>query len=241
MRRSVVLVGLVLTLLASACGDDDGGSVSSTSGTSGPGTTLLPGTTAAPGSTTAPPAGGDGGCAVTVTGGEERQWEGADDAYAFTTDYWYTEEELREQYDFFATEDSPPFEEVLASGESITALFLFNCTVSGGEVSDSISLFPSNATTRANLPFGPGTYEIGGGVLDAGEAPPGVFSAFYSPNSDDLWGQEGTGELVITRWDHERIQGTFSFTAEERLVDDPRQVLVEGTFDLTCQFSTSCG
>jgi len=39
----------------------------------------------------------------------------------------------------------------------------------------------------------------------------------------------------------ERIQGAFSFMAEERLVDSPRQVLVEGTFDLTCQFSTTCG
>jgi len=234
MRRSVLSVGVVLALLAPACGDDGTGSSGVPSFT-----TVAPGST--PGSTSGIPTGGEGGCTVTVTGGEERQWEGADDAYAFTTDYWYTEEELREQYDFFATEDSPPFEEVLASGEPISALFLFNCSVSGAEPSDSISLFPSNATTRAYLPFGPGTYEISGGFFDAAEAPPGVFSAFYSPNNDDLWGQEGTGELVITRWDHERIQGTFTFMAEERLVDDPRQVLVEGTFDLTCQFSTSCG
>lgn len=235
MRRSMS-VALMFVLVVAACGDDVTGSTTS-SASSGP--TGATGSTAAPGTT--PTSGGDGGCTVTVTGGEERQWEGADDAYAFTTDYWYTEEELRDQYEFFATEEDPPFEEVLASGEPISALFLFNCAVSGGELSDSISLFPSNATTRAELPFGPGTYEIGVGFFDAAEAPPGVFSAFYSPVTDDLWGQDGTGTLTITRWDHSRIQGTFSFMAGERLVDNPRQVLVEGTFDLTCQFSTSCG
>lgn len=236
MRRSIVAAAFAL--LVAGCGDDSGGTTSSAP----PGSTTVPVSTTLGSGTVATtaatiPSGGDGSCAVTVTGGEERYWEGADDAYAFTTDYWYSDDELRTQYGFMADEDDPSFDEALASGEPIVGLFIFNCVGADG---DSVSLFPSISTKRSDLPFGPGTYEISGGFFDPSEKPAGSFSVLYGPGSDDIWGLDGIGTLVITRWDNARIQGTFSFMASERLVGEPREVLVEGSFDLTCQFSDTC-
>lgn len=176
-----------------------------------------------------------GSCSATVSGDVSAEWTGNGGAAAVGTDYWYTEDELREQYEFFGDE-SRSFDDVYASGEPITALLLLNC----GTSAPSVSFYPSNATTKDHVPFGPGSYEIAGGgdILGSADAEPGVFTALLSLDDDAVWGSTG-GTFEITEWNAEHIAGTFSFGITEGFADPARTAQVDGTFDFRC-FATAC-
>jgi len=236
MRRLAVIMG-ALALVIGACGGDAAVPSTSPSATQPSSSTTAP---AAASSTTqvvlTTTGGGAGGCSVTVTGDTELSWNGPDDVSAFTTDYWYTEDELRRQWGFIG-DPNVPFDTAYGSGQQIVSLFLANC--SGGE-SQLVSIFTGNTATHDSFPFGPGTYEINGGFLSSGDQPGNVLGSVLSTDTGTVWGQDGSGTLTITAWDHHHIVGTFTFEASEQFADTTRKVSVGGSFEYTCVTSTSC-
>lgn len=111
MPRTVAVVLVGFSMLIAACGDDDLGRVATTAAT-----TVTTGATSTTGSgitaATVPPL--DGGCAVEATGTDPISWTGPNDISAFTTDYWYTEDELRQQWEFVGDPTLGAFEERIA-------------------------------------------------------------------------------------------------------------------------------
>src|SRR3972149_7907970 len=107
---------LGLAMVVGACGDDDGGLVATTAGSV---TTVGDGTTATSTATVG------GGCTVEVTGDVSTSWTGPNDVSAFTTDYWYTEDELEQQFGIFGDPTAGTFEEVFGPGGPVFAFFPF--------------------------------------------------------------------------------------------------------------------
>jgi hypothetical protein len=214
--------------LAAACGDDDSGLVTS----SDPGVTVPGGFITVPN----PGSGGTGGCTVNVSGDLETSWNGPDNISAFTTDYWYTEEELRQTFEFVGTEGST-FEAVMAAGRQVFTFFLFNCQGPDGEL---VTLSLSTGATRTDFPFGPGTYAITTGMFGSGEMGPTDFSMIFAAGAEDVWAIDGTGSVTISEWNGEHLVGSFTFGALEQFATPARRVAVSGEFEVTCQASSSC-
>jgi|SRR3990170_849049 len=231
MRSTAAVVLIFFSMFAAACGDDDLGQVTTTAVATN--TTGSTGTTA--GSATTPSIGG--GCTVEATGTDPNSWTGPNDISAFTTDYWYTDDELRQQWDFLGDPTQGTFEEVVASGRPVFTFFLFNCQ---GPDQALVTLYVSDSTTRADFPVGPGTYPISTGFFGGAEARPAEFGVLYSPNSTEVWSLDGEGTLNITEWNGERLVGNFAFDAVEEFSESPGSVSVTGAFEITCQASTEC-
>jgi len=229
----VVLVIFALALVVSACGDD--AATTTTTTQAGVPSTQTGATTTAATNTTAA-AGGPGGCTVMVTGDLETSWTGPDGMSAFTSDYWYTEDELRSQWGFIG-DPNIPFDTAFASGQQIVSLFLGNCA---GPSSELVSMFASVTATSESLPFGPGEYILVAGLFAAEEQPGNQLTTLLSMDKDTVWVQEGEGTLTITAWDHHHVQGTFTLNAVERFSDTDRHATVTGSFDFTCTASVSC-
>ncbi len=152
----------------------------------------------------------DGSCSVTVTGDKEVSYEGGGTVADVLMSYWLTDAET----------------ELL--GDDFT--FLFNCS---GPSGDSLSIFNSVGGTAETIPQAPGAYPLTGGL--AGD---GLFSALVTiADSETNWGvtDEG-GTIDITRFDDERITGTFTIPMEDTLAElsgaeSEGEILVEGAFD----------
>lgn len=234
MPRTVAVVLVGFSILIAACGDDDLGRVTTTAAT-----TVTTGATSTTGSditaATVPPLGG--GCAVEATGTDPISWTGPNDISAFTTDYWYTEGELRQQWEFVGNPTLGTFEERIASGLPVFTFFLFNCE---GPEQALVSLYVSDATTRTDFPLGPGTYPIRAGFFGGGDLGPAEFAAIFSPNATEVWGFDGEGALNITEWSGERVVGNFAFNVVEQFSDTPGSVSVLVSFEMTCQASAQC-
>ncbi|MBI5158075.1 MAG: hypothetical protein HZA58_08715 [Acidimicrobiia bacterium] len=225
-RMAAVLLGVAM--VAGACGDDDGGLVSTTAG---------PVTTAGGGTTATTPSTVGGGCTVEVTGDATATWTGPNDLSAFTSDYWYTEDELEQQFGMFGDPTEGTFDETLAAGGQIFTFFLFNCSGPNGEL---VNLTVSADATRADFPFGPGTYAITGGMFSGDEMGADEFSMLFAMNDTDVWGLDGAGTVTIAEWNGSRLAGSFTFNARESFVDTPRHLAVTGSFEVTCQASVQC-
>lgn len=226
MSHWVILLVLAFMVALAGCTGSSGA----------PTTTAAAPTTSEPATTTTDP-GFDPACTVAVEGDEPRTWVGPDEEGAFASDYWQSVEELRDQYEFLSIQDDPPFDEVLAAGEPVFTFFLMSCV---GRQGDAVAIFVSDQTRRDDFPMAPGEHPITGGFFGAGHLPAGEFSASYLPATGTVWGEEGRGSLTISRWDLSRVEGSFSFTAEDRFADPPRVVRVTGTFDFACTQSVVC-
>lgn len=240
MRRLTVAAAALLMLVA-ACGDDDSGGVTTTAA---PGTTSAAGastTTGLPGETsTTLPSGDGGGCIVEVTGDIPTSWSGPGGVSAFTSDYWYTEDELRQQFAFFTDPEGRTFEQVYEAGEAIFTFFLMNCQGPGGEL---VTLAVSDDATRADFPFATGTYPVKVGMFsfDGDQQGPSDFAVLFAINDTDVWGLDGEGRITIDRWDGETVAGTFAFDVIEQFVTTgARRGSVTGSFEMTCQASVQC-
>lgn len=234
MKRLLVISSAVLLLVA-GCGDDADTATTEPGAIAGSTTTAGSGTTA---ETVPTGSGGAGGCQVSVTGDVTESWTGPDDLSAFTSDYWYTEEELRQQFDFLGLGVERTFEDLMATGEPVFTFFLFNCS---GPAGGLFSAFVSDATRRSDLPMGPGEYVIApGGLFGAAEGGPAEFSVILAISDvESVWATEG-GTFTIEAWDGESVRGSFAFAASELLTETPRSVAVTGSFTVTCQASVSC-
>ncbi len=222
IRPAAALMALVL--VAVSCGDDD----------AGPGTTGAGATT----STQAFGGGGDvGGCAVDVSGDLETGWTGPDNVSTFTTDYWYTVDELRQQFEFFSDPEGETFEEIMEREGQVATFFLFNCQGDEGQL---VSLSVSGDATRPVFPIGPGVYAITSGFFASAESGPDEFSMLFATGDDDVWGLDVSGTITISQWTTSHLVGSYTFGAVETFVDAPRRATVTGTFELFCRSSTGC-
>jgi hypothetical protein len=173
--------------------------------------------------------GGDGGCSVDVSGDVTASWTGPDDISSVGSDYWMSDDELREAYETFALDDDPPFDEARTTGQPIFTILLLNCA---GDDGNSVSLYASDASSYADVPEAAGTYPLVGGI----DPPPATFSALFSLElgDDSLFRTDDAGGSVdITEWTDDRLSGTFQFGIVETFSDAPRAATVTGTFHFT--------
>jgi hypothetical protein len=186
---------------------------------------------------------GDGECTITVTGDLEETHVFPQSVFTFTSDHWATEDELREIIEFLGEDNTEgSYEELVARGEPIVGWFIYNC-VDPDDLGKGVLVLPTNETTPDQFPMGPGTYEVTGGLFDATGTPGTVISSF-GMDDEELFGTvDGSGELVISRWDTEALEGTVTFDAVEAFVEDePREINVAVDFTVMCQpgFHSGC-
>jgi hypothetical protein len=229
VRRKVgVLVVLGAVVLAACGGDDDGGADSTTTtpgdaqvaaeddddgGEDGDDRTADGGTADDVGELTVPQFDvvNDGTCSVSVTGDKQADWTGGGTVADVLVSYWLTDEEAE-----FLGDD--------------TFTILFNCT---GPSGDSISIFNGQGGTADTVPQAPGTYPMQGGFAEGA-----VFASLLTlADSETNWGiTDDGGTLEITRFDDERIAGTFTAPMEDTLAElsgeaSEGAIVVTGTFD----------
>ncbi len=189
---------------------------------------------------------GPGRCEVTVSGDESLSFRSGGGAAAVGTDYWFSEDELRESFKQMArifgekskAEIDREVEEQMKSDPRMMLLVL-NCGDAGDETG-SVSLMPADGSTYADVPFGPKTYPIAKGGVLGGGARAGEFSVIFSAG-DGVYALDEPGELKVTKFDKSGIAGTFSFKASERFATGtPKKVAVQGTFDFGCTGGANC-
>lgn len=207
-----------------------------TSDTPAPGATQATGPSAISSTTVTVP--DDPGCRVAVTGYEERTWDGVDEPGTFTSDHWWSDEDLRDAYAEIAIQGDPTFEELRAEGYPVLTFFLLRCI---GPEGDVVAISVSELTTATGIPMEAARHSITGSEHLPGHTPAGEFEATYVPWSETQWAHIGVGELVIDTWTVDEITGTFAFSAEERFSGGGDWVEVSGAFRLTCTGSGACG
>jgi hypothetical protein len=247
MRHNRVRAGfLLIVILAAACGGDSSttsvidGSEPAPAATeptaAGGGVTTAASTTDAGSVGGAAPAAG-GTCTVTVTGDREESWTFSQDFTSFSSDYWISEEDLRETVEFLGEDIAEgSYEEIVARGEPIVTFLQVSCS-NPDNLAQGALVLPGNATLAADLPMGPGVYPISGGLFSAADVAAGEMIAnFGVAEEDELYGTvAGSGSLEIARWDRDRIEGSFSFDAQQTFVDEnPKQVSVTVQFSFVC-------
>jgi hypothetical protein len=195
--------------------------------------------TTATDATAVPATGGDdvkrGSCTVTVTGDRAESWTFEQSVYSFSTDYWMDEEELRGTVEALGEEIAGgTYEEIVGRGEPIVTFLSISCANPDNLIEGAV-VTHTNATHASDLPMGPGNYPISGGLLDAA-GPAGTMTADFSVSNEELYQTVAdSGTLTIAAWDHNRIEGSFAFTAREAFVDAPREVQVAVTFSFVCE------
>jgi hypothetical protein len=191
-------------------------------------TTAIPSTTETAGETS------PGTCTVVLTGDREETWTFPQAITSFSTDYWLSEEDLRETVEFLGEDiTGGSYEDLVARGEAIITWLQVACSDPDNLIQGAL-VAPTNATRASDLPMGPGTYPISGGLFDA-DGPAGTMIADVTVNEDELYGTvAGSGALEITRWDLERIEGTYTFAARQAFADEPMEIDVAVTFSFGC-------
>ena len=187
---------------------------------------------------------GDGECTITVTGDLEETIVHPQSVFSFTTEYWATEEDLRDTVEFLGEDNAGgSYEELVARGEPIIGWFLYNC-VDPDDLGTGVIVLPTNETTSDQFPMGPGTYEVSGGLFDTTGPAATVISSFSATAEEQFGPVPGSGELVISRWDLQALEGTVAFDAVEAFPEgDPRTVNVKVEFTVVCspQIHSACG
>ena len=177
------------------------------------------------------------GCRVVVTGSEARSWEGLAEPGAFTTDFWWSDDALRDFYEGVSIQGDPTFEELKTEGYSVLTFFLMRCI---GPEGDVVAISISELSLRTDIAMGPGTFQITGSEFQPGHTPAGEFEATYVPAIESLWRASGIGTLVIETWTATEVVGTFSFPVEERFSPEAGMAEVSGGFRFVCE-GDPCG
>jgi len=230
LKRPAVLI--VLSALLAACASEGSGITTTEVGSlpeSDPGETTI----TAPQASTQPESNG-GTCTVEITGDWEASWTFDQSIFSVSSDYWTSEEVLRETVDALGEDIAGgSYEELVERGEPIITFLQMACT-DPDNLLQSALVTHTNATKSEDLPMGPGTYPIIGGLFEAAGSAGSVIAVF-STDGDEVYGTvPGTGELEIRAWDGQRIEGMFAFDVEELFVDQPKKLRVSTTFAFTC-------
>ena len=276
MRLSLIAMLAALAALLAGCNGDDAtptaaprrsataaatstASASSTVTASGSETSTAPPTatasatstaTASPAPTATEPVDtSNGSCMVTISGDDNVEFTGGGGPAAVGTDYWYSDDEIREVLREIAGYGGDKTDEEIErevdegmKRDPRYLLLVLNCVDSSGLT--RLHFLPGTGSTYADVPFEPRMYviESGGGLLGEAETP-GAFGVLMT-FGDGAYRVSREGVLDITRFDRSGISGSFSFAAEEVYPagEQPAKVLtVEGSFDFACVGQSGCG
>lgn len=219
-RLAVCFVAGLLALSACADGGDDArpGIDTSTGASTTDTADAAPPTSAATTTTVADP----GGCHVEVTGDVVATVDADGGPEAVGVEYW------------LSPADDEAMTSVAATSEPF--FFLLSCTGPDGTSVDITTGATGSATT---IPFAPAVYAVnptdpsfGGG----GSATDALAVLVSLPATGTNWGLSEPGTVEITRFDDERISGTFTFRVTDVLAlenDTPSKgnATVTGEFD----------
>lgn len=261
MRRALSL--MTIALLVSACGGGSEGTspisaptsaAADTSAAGEPSTAAGPATaatdetasstdaTAAEAAATA-----EGGtCTIRISGDLEEEVEYPQHPIAISTDHWLTEEQLRESAEFLEVS----YEEITARDDPVLTWLMVTCgpdplgDSSTDQEGPAVMVMASDGTKGSQMPMGPGTYAVAGNLLDSDREPGTVGVGFDYSDEEFFHALAGSGELVITTWDDEAIEGTVTFDITEAFTDEPRRATVQMDFSFTCAAATAhsgCG
>lgn len=234
VRRLAVplLIGVLVAMLAACGGDDDddsGGGIPAPGGSTNSGSNDKP---ASSGGSSA-----KGSCEVKVTGDIQTTFTGTGGTGAVTSDYWYTDDEMKKILGILKSGDES-VEDAMKKDPRLF-LLLINCGT-GANAKESISIMPSNGSKYADVPFKPGEYAIPVQGALGGAKKPGEFNVLLSVQ-DGVWKVSEAGTLKISKFDKTGIAGTFSFKSEETFAEGtPRKINVSGTFDFACPDGDNC-
>ena len=242
MKASPFLVGVVVVVVAGACGkpeDKPGGPAT------GPAASASEPTPAATGGAAASPAAASTGqelgrCKIDITGDVTASAAPVrraltDGKVSVGTDHWLSDDEMRTALRAMAgiggdknVDRDAKVAEGMKQDPRLFALIM-NC---GDEVV-SASFMPGQGSKYADIPKAPKKYVVTRG------AKAGEFNVMLSA-SDGHFTVKSPGTLDITRFDSSRMEGTFAFDAEERF-GSKRNIKVAGSFQFDCAGSQSCG
>lgn len=243
--NGAAVLGLLLVILVSACGGNSDATPADETDTTlvtAPATTAsgedgssAPTSAAAPDDTSDPVPAAGGECTVAISGDREESWTFGQAITSFSTDYWLGEEELREVIEFMGEDiTGGSFDELTASGVPIVTFLQISCSDPENLIQGAL-VTHTNATLTNDLPMGPGSYPITGGLFDA-DGPAGTMIADLSVNEDEIYGTVGgSGSLEISKWDRDSIEGSFSFAAREAFVDNAGEIEVTVSFSFVCR------
>jgi hypothetical protein len=184
-----------------------------------------------------------GECTITVSGDVEDTIVYPQSVFTFTSDYWATEDELREIVEFMGEDNvGRSYDELVSRGEPIIGWFIYNC-VDPDDPAGGVIVLPTNGTSPQQFPMGPGTYEVSGGLFDATGPVATVISNFGVSSEEQFDPVPGSGELTISRWDTEALEGTITFDGVESFAEgEPREINVMVEFTVMCSpvFHSAC-
>jgi hypothetical protein len=206
--------------------------------------------TAAPGamSTTAAAAAPAGRttCDITVTGDATASWKGVlngsvaqhDGRAGVSTDYWFTDDELRTILrTTMRTVDRKKSETELDSKLEAAMkqdprfmLLMINCIADAG----SLTLSASPRSTYADIPYRPGTYT----VRKTSDAKPGELTAMFSIKGNDTAYRVASGSVAISKFDGTGLTGSLKL--ELKSFDGSKTVHVTGNLDYPCFGMSRC-
>ena len=230
--RSLVLTGLV-----AACGTSSSPSPTGASATSA----------ASAGASAVANDGPQDRCEVHVTGDETFSFTGTrprgqrgGGKIIAETDYWMTDDELRQALSVIASlgkKSAADTDAAVAAGMAKDPRFMLlivNCGVDG---QGFFNLSPTNGSRYEDVPYKPATYRLASGHT----AKPGDFRAMISiepGGKHEGFSVVDGGTVELTRFDDTGIAGTFAFDATSYSGD--KKVKVTGRFDYGCGAGSHC-
>ena len=253
ITRLLFPVAAGLLVLAAACGGDGG----NTGKTDSDRPAVQVQATAAPPEGVKPPArtdtkpggrlqAGGGTCEVTVTGDEAATFKAPSGLGAVATDYWFTEDEIRQSLRWLASGEGKSKEQVEHEANEAmrkdprVSLLGLNCDPKERPQAGSISFLVGKGSRYADMPFGPKRYVIAAGLGTGDGVRAGEFGVLLTVNGTP-YKPAAPGELSITRFDASAIAGTFRFDAVEVVAKGaPKRITVAGTFDYGCVGGAVC-
>lgn len=237
-RINRIGTALVVILIGAGCGGDGGSTTQQTDGGGGGNSGT---TTAQPAASTTVGSVGSGSgasadvgeCTITLTGDRNDTFTFPQSQFSLSTDYWMTDDDLQGVLDFLDDESGDTLEDYVARGEPVLAWLLLNC-VDPDDLQYGLLVANTNDNTNDDFPMGPGTFPVSGGLFSA-DGPTGTVIASLGLGEEIYGTVEGSGELVISRWDRDRLEGTVTFHATEAFSEgDPLEVDVRMVFDYRC-------
>lgn len=180
-------------------------------------------------------------CEVKATGGLTIDARGPARASSFGSDYWLTEDELRQGLKVMAgigkkmtDEERDKKVAEAMKGDPRFMLFLLNCETDAV----TISFGPSSSSKYADVPMKAKSYPI----AQALKSKPGEMQVLLNVKNDKgFWRAVPGGKLEITAFDKKHVAGSFEFTAREGMAKDGgAEAKFTGSFDFPCKSSKIC-
>lgn len=176
-------------------------------------------------------------CRVALSGARTDAFNSYDDAAAFSSDHYLSDEQIQQARDTprptvagVAVPTLPP------DAAPVAGWFILTCQ--GGDITLSITSDPRSSAD--DIPFRAATYPVGSG--DGGpEEMIAIASFFRDPNQ--LWSVDGKGQLSLDRFDTQGAAGSFEIPMRRRNVDGSRTdevVRFSGTFVVSCHSGPRC-